>query len=117
MSSEVITKNDLKAILDEVLPPQQQQYVVDYVESSNISLNAGAYTEATITFNKVGYYPLCITGHSLQYVSGSQGRVNIYVMYPSAVTSGSMDIYYSLQNTYTSAVTLKLRVFVLWAKE
>ena len=108
------SKSTIEQILDKI---SLSNYLVDYVETANISLSSGGFTSNTVTFAKSGYFPLCITGHSLQYVSGAQGRVNIYVMYPSAVTSGSMDIYYSLQNTNTSAVTTKLRVFVLWVKE
>ena len=108
------SKSTIEQILDKI---SLSNYLVDYVETANISLSSGGFTSNTVTFAKSGYFPLCITGHSLQYVSGAQGRVNIYVMYPSAVTSVSMDIYYSLQNTNTSAVTTKLRVFVLWVKE
>ena len=85
--------------------------------SDNIAITANGYHYGTMSASNPGYYPLGIVGRYLQYVSGAQGRVNIYELELISRSSGSCEVAYSLQNLVSSAVTTKIRVYILWAKE
>ena len=58
MSSEAITKNDLKNVLNEVLPPISPIYLYDHIMFNCTTANSLKYTGVTLTVPANSFYVL-----------------------------------------------------------
>lgn len=112
MASETITRNDLKAILNEVLPPIPSEYKKLLWTNSNptasfdpttINLDLTDYDEVEITFINYTTSGYRYYVPSVKCKVGEQGIVN-GVFGGTAVESGAIFIFERVFNVYTDRI-------------
>lgn len=83
--------------------------------TQTVSVNASATAaEQTETFTKAGFYPYaiagyCINGANLMYQ-------NLFELFMSARSSGSVDVTYRFRNNANVAVNISIDIYILWIK-
>lgn len=89
MSSEVITRNDLTAILNEVLPSLTMLKTVEYANQQITwySTSQPFQTDLTIDVTQSGYTPI-----SFSYYFNGSGSSFIYTSYVGLAKSGNSDV-------------------------
>ena len=107
MSSETITRNDLKAILDEVLPPQDGLLTTQSFEHTGLTVSAGVTTKANFSVAKSGYTPLGAVAWD---------SYDSLVTIASIINNGNGTFSMWVRNTSGSSITIKPRITVLYCK-
>ena len=83
--------------------------------TQTVSVNANTtVAEQTETFTKAGFYPYaiagyCINGANLMYQ-------NLFELFMSARSSGSVDVTYRFRNNANVAVNISIDIYILWIK-
>ena len=104
-TSKVVTRADLKAVLDEVLPAEAG-LVTQYFEASATTINAGAVSNFAFDVTKSGYNALGVVAFD-----GYDGGVSVV----SIVQNNATTITMWLKNITNSAISVKPRITVLYA--
>lgn len=108
MSSEAITRNDLEAVLNEVLPPHIDEYILSSEHSTgsfSVSANAAGYKDVTISPPQADYVPLAVTN----VVCNASAAIPTGWLFQNATT---VRIY--VRNVTSSAVSQTVTFKVLW---
>lgn len=118
MSSEAITQNDLKAILDAVLPEETvgDTFAITEETSARMSTAANTNGDLTITFSKSGYYPLGIVGYSLTWYAGQTALINLYQQKITFREEGGGQLFVAFRNMHTATTQWEYVAFILWVK-
>lgn len=104
MSSETITRADLTAILNEVLPTPQTSLLVETKTTSSFNVSANTVLSATqsVDVSKTGYTPLGIVGtgsnnNNLNIlranISGTTGYIRVHNPTSSALSGVTVTLY------------------------
>lgn len=108
MSSEAITRNDLTAILNEALPPNNRLIMERVTVASGLSISANSVlaTTQSATVSKSGYSPIGLVGTAAN---------NNSVIIMRAEINSSGTIYMRLSNPTSSAISsVTVYAYVLW---
>lgn len=102
MSSQAITENDLREILNGVLPIPQDDFVVEDRTTSNLS-SSTYYLNTSINIEKSGYKPIAIVGHTC-----NQASIWFYAQMIASDTSASIGIAKQSGTLSNVIITLKI---------
>ena len=93
-----------------------ETFTISDHNTTSATVNATtATTAATQTFTKAGYYPLAISGWTL---NGSQAvHLTLLQLYISSQANGSVGVTYRIRNnSSTNSTSTYVKVYILWIK-
>lgn len=114
MSSEAVTREDLKNVLNTIFPPKtEEDFIIKRLDISSRTYTANA---AYWTYTPLGEFLPKITGYTpVGYLGGACNSGGL--VFALQVRPNDYHLYGMIRNVTSSAITIDVVVYILYARD